>query len=222
MKVDARQFLEVTRDPLAEGNADRLAAVVEQRWSAEQLCPLLKQADVDVRRVAAVVLGLVGGLEVAHYLVDALKDEDGQVNHMAEHALWAIWFRSCSCQACEPFQRGVELLAEEAYEEAVDAFHESLAIDPGFAEAHHQCAIALFFLNRWDDSIAENLAALAENAAHFGAMTGIGHCYAHLAQLDKARWWYGRALEVNPRMPTIRRAIKRLQEQVGSRFLDRG
>lgn len=225
MHVDCQKFLAVTRQPLAEGNADQLAWAVERHWSAGELCPLLGQADVDVRRVAAVVLGLIGDHSVTACLTAALKDEDAQVNQMAEHALWAIWFRSCSAEAVKPFQTGVDLLAEEAYEQAQAAFRQALSIDPHFAEAHHQCAIALFFLSRWEDSIDDNLAAIRSIPHHFGAMTGIGHCYAHLDQLDQAQHWYDKALKINPRMPTIRRALKRLREQshksARTRFPDR-
>lgn len=211
MSVDPDQFLYFVRHPLARGDATALAQAVLARWKPAELCPLLSCPDVDVRRVAAVVLGLVGGRSCVDCLAQALHDPDHQVNQMAEHGLWAIWFRLGDPQAAKPFQEGVTLLAAESYAGAIRRFERAIAVDPSFAEAYNQCAIAHFLLGQWQASLEDARMAVERMPVHFGAMAGMGHCYAHLGDLNQALACYRRALAINPQMHAIAQAVERLQ-----------
>lgn len=171
-------------------------------------------ADVDVRRVAAVTLGLIGDETCVGCLARALHDGDEQVNEMAEHALWGVWFRSCQPRAAAPFQEGVALLNAESYKCAIDRFRDALRIDPAFAEAYHQCALARFFLGQWRDSIEDCQQTLLRQPAHFGAMASMGHAHAHLGELHEALSCYRRAVAINPRMTAVAQAVKRLEREI--------
>ena len=208
--IDANEFLEVVRPVLAKGDAAALAQVVQVRWQPRQLCQLLKHAQGDVRRVVAFTLGLVGDNTCEGCLTRALHDNDWRVNEMAEHALWSIWFRSGDPKAAMPFRQGVALLADSAYEPAIRCFHQAFRIDPDFAEAYNQCALAHYFLGRWQASIDAARLAVRRVPVHFGAFAGMGHCYTQLGNLERAVHCYRRALRINPRMPAIARAIDQL------------
>lgn len=214
MPIDPSQFLEAVRPALETGDAELLAERVRRRWAPRTICTLLRHGDSDVRRVAAVTLGLVGDASCIGCLARALHDPDEQVNQMAEHGLWAIWFRSCDCKAAYPFQEGMALLAAESYEAAIDKFRAAIELDPAFAEAYNQCSIARFFLGQWRDSIEDARQALLRQPCHFGAMAGMGHCYAHLGDLRKALDCYRRAIAINPRMTAIARAVQRLEREL--------
>jgi tetratricopeptide (TPR) repeat protein len=209
--INPQEFLDVVRPALSQGDAEALAERVAARWTNPQLRSLLFHPDTDVRRVSAVVLGLVGGEDDAPSLARALWDMDEQVNQMAEHGLWSIWFRSGSPSACKPFREGVALLEVEGYEQAAEAFLRAIHADPCFAEAHHQCGIAHFFLGNWKASAQTTSQAIRLNPLHFGAIASMGHCYAELGDLRKAKRCYRLALRINPRMPQISRAIRRLK-----------
>lgn len=209
--MDAKQFLELTLPALRNGDAAALAQMVKVRWKARELCPLLRDSDADVRRVAAVTLGLVGDMRVVSCLTGALHDADPQVNQMAEHGLWSIWFRSGSVQAHQPFREGVAMLAAESYPPAVACFEQATRIDPRFAEAFNQRAIAHFFLSEWELAINACRSAITLVPVHFGAIAGMGHCYTQLGELRRALACYRRALEINPRMPAIIQMIQRLE-----------
>lgn len=211
MQVNPGEFLAVVRPALETGDAARLAEEVRQRWTPRQLCSLLGSRDLDVRRVTAVTLGLVGDSTCVGCLARALHDDDDQVNQMAEHGLWSIWFRAGSPAAAKPFSRGVQNLCAEDYRAATAEFDEATRIDPEFAEAYNQCAIAHFFLGEWRESLADCERAVRLMPSHFGAISGMGHCYAHLGDLPAALRCYRRAVAINPRMPAIERAIERLQ-----------
>jgi hypothetical protein len=214
--LDAQEFLHVALPAIRTGDADQLAAAVTSRWRPKELCPLLAHPEADVRRVVAITLGLVGDRPVVACLAHALHDPDEQVNHMAEHGLWSIWFRLGSPQAAGPFRQGVAQLAQEAYDQAIASFQDAIAIDPDFAEAHNQCAIAHFFLYEWEPSILCCQRTIELMPHHFGAMAGIGHGYTQMGRLDRALESYRAALRINPRMPAIARMITRLEERAHS------
>lgn len=212
--IDPAQFLATAQSALASGNAEVLAQRIGSRWKPGAICKLLEHADADVRRVTAIVLGLVGDQSSVGCLARALHDSDSQVNEMAEHAMWSIWFRSCAPEATASFREGMALLASECYDAAIDNFRLTLRIDPAFAEAYNQCGIARFFLGQWRDSIEDCQQALLRQPAHFGAMANMGHSYAHLGEMHQALDCYRRAIAINPCMTAIEQAIERIEREI--------
>lgn len=210
MAIIGQTFLEVVRPALESCDPCALAKIVKQHWTAQEVATLIDHGDVDVRRVAAAALGFVGDMSCCGTLSRALRDEDEQVNQMAEHSMWSIWFRGSSCKAAKPFREGVALLGSESYESAVRKFQESSQIDPQFAEAYNQCAIAHFFMSEWDQAIEQCKRTISLNPVHFGAISGLGHCFLQTKHLSKALKCYRHALKINPRMPVIARAVERL------------
>jgi len=209
--VDAHLLIELVSPALREGQADAIAETVLARWQPRQLCPLLEHEEVDVRRVAAITVGLVGAGSVADGLLRALHDPDLQVNRMAEHGLWSIWFRSCVPRAAEPFRAGIGMMAQDRYGCAIRCFREAQTLDGSFAEAFNQCAIAHFFLREWEDSLEDCRETLNRIPRHFGALSSMGHCYTQLGQLSRAARCYREALQINPRMRGIRTAVERIE-----------
>lgn len=214
MMIDPDEFLAVVRPALAGNDAARLAREVSKRWSSRQVASLLDASNLDVRRSAALMLGLIGDHAVVGPLARALHDHDEQVHQMAEHALWSIWFRGCGCSGVEPFERGTDLMAHERYDEAVKAFGQALAQCPEFAEAYNQRAMAHFFRGQYERSAEDCRRALKLMPAHFGAAAGLGHCLCHLSDYRGALEAYHKALAINPRMPGIRAAAKRLEAKL--------
>ncbi|MCE9592525.1 MAG: tetratricopeptide repeat protein [Planctomycetes bacterium] len=195
-------------------NAGALAEAVTSRWPVTDVCGLLGHSEIDVRRVAAVTIGLIGDKHSIPPLVRSLRDADEQVNQMAEYALWSIWFRGGNAKAARPFREGVSMLAAEKYDSAAACFEESTRIDHDFAEAYNQGAIAQFFLGQWQRSINSCKRAIERVPQHFGAISGMGHCYTQMGQLDQALLCYRQALKINPRMPAITRACHRIEARI--------
>ena len=212
--VDGNEFLTVVRPGLESGSADQLAALINDRWTSHQLTELLKHEDPDVRCAAALVVGLIGDRDDAAALAESLHDLDSCVNEMAEHGLWTLWFRCCNEEATAPFSRGLTYLENEKYDEAVDCFEQTIKLDPDFAEAHNQCAIAHYFLGQWRHAITHSIQAVKLMPSHFGAMASAGHCYTQLEQYPMAVTCYKRALNVNPNMPAIAGAILRIEQRL--------
>jgi len=47
---------------------------------------------------------------------------------------------------------------------------------------------------------------------HFGAMSGMGHCHAHLCQWGEARHAYRLALAIHPRLEGIQVSLDQIEQ----------
>lgn len=211
--IASDEFLAVALPALQQRDPEHLAAQVNQRWNARQLCQLLYEGTPDARKVVCLTLGLVGDMQCVSCLAGALHDPDEQMHAMAEHALWSVWFRAGGESAIGQFRRGLEAMEANEMHQALEHFHQAVELDPGFAEAFNQCAIAHYLLEQWSQTIEDCRKAVELVPVHFGAHAGMGHAYAQLGDLAGAANCYERALAINPRMPTINQALARIRGQ---------
>ena len=214
MNICSQQFVDVIRPHLSTGDAAGMAQAVLERWRPRQVCRLLQATSAEVRRLAALTLGLVADRSAALCLAQALHDEDAQVNEMAEHSLWSIWFRSGSRDASEPFQRGVACLEQEDHAGAIESFTEAIQLDPTFAEAYSQRATAFYLEGEYEQSIRDARRTLRLMPMNFAALSGMGHCYAELGELEQALACYRGAVRINPRMAGMDEAIEQLEAKL--------
>jgi len=70
--------------------------------------------------------------------------------------------------------------------DAIEHFTLALEIDPRFAEAYNQRAIAQYLQEQFSQSIADCRRTIELMPCHFGAWAGLGHCHAHEGRLEKA------------------------------------
>lgn len=214
LAVQPDEFVSAVKPLLEKQDLCGLLSMIKSRWSAQQIVDLLKSRHCDARKVAALALGLVGGKCCLEPLSDQLKDPDPMVNEMAEHALWSIWFRSgCSDANCQ-LQKGAKAMDQADYPRAVEHFSRAIAMDPRFAEAFNQRAIAHYLLEHWEQSIADCRMAVELMPCHFGAWAGMGHCHAHEGRLSEALRCYRRALEINPHLTCLEEACGELERQI--------
>jgi tetratricopeptide (TPR) repeat protein len=212
--IDREQLLRVVGPALDHGGADEIAREVRARWTPEQLCPMLHDEDAGMRKIACVLLGLTGDRGAIHCLARALRDGEPVVGQLAEHAMWSIWFRAGSPEAQRQFQRGVRAIDEGRFDEAAERLTLARRIDPQFVEAYNQSAIARYMLEDYEGSIDEALLCVDIEPLHFGALAGLGHCYAQLGDLSTAAMYYRRAIAANPRLEAIAGALHRIAAAV--------
>jgi len=148
-------------------------------------------------------------------LTGALKDPDPMVNQMAEHALWSVWFKLGTPEATQSLCRGASALAQREFGSAMQHFEESIRADPTFAEAYNQRAIVHYLCERYEDSIRDCKRAIRRMPSHFGAWAGMGHCHAHLGQVDDAIECYRKSLEINPSSECLKQAVAELERRRG-------
>ncbi|MEO6435531.1 MAG: tetratricopeptide repeat protein, partial [Tepidisphaeraceae bacterium] len=191
-----------------------LLALLHSRWTCDQIRTLLHSDHpdhLDAKKVALLAIGLIGtGCTVEDVAVE-LKHPDKMVNEMAEHALWSIWFRCGTPPANHELARGAQAIERRDFPHAIRHFDRAIEQCPQFAEAYNQRAIARYLMEEYEPSIADCRLAVERMPCHFGALAGMGHCFAHLDQPREAIDAYQRALALNPHLDCIRQTIKHLQ-----------
>lgn len=204
-------FLSAVRPLLAERDLSSLTTHLRRRYSLRQLIALLDCQEADVRKVAALSLGLVGDRDSLPALARALKDPDEMTHQMAEHAIWSIWFRLGSPEANHELARAALAIERREFDAASRHLTAALATDPEFAEAYNQRAIVQYLQEAYSESLADCKRAVQRMPCHFGAWAGMGHCYAHLGRMDDAVKCYETALAINPRLDAVRQAIAEMR-----------
>jgi tetratricopeptide (TPR) repeat protein len=212
--IQPDQFVASVTPLLERQDLGGLLQMLKRNWTAEQIVELLKSHHADARKVAALALSLVGGACCLEPLSQQLKDPDPVVNEMAEHALWSIWFRSGNCEANQQLARGAQAMERGELREAIEHFTRAIEIDPDFAEAYNQRAIAHCLADEYDESIADCQRTVELMPCHFGAWAGMGHCHAHEGRLRPALETYRKALEINPHLDCLVEACDEIERQI--------
>jgi tetratricopeptide (TPR) repeat protein len=212
--IDPCQFVAAVQPLLERKDQQGLLALLHERWTHEQIKAVLASDDLDARKVACLALALVGGKCCINEIVAQLRHPDRVINEMAEHALWSIWFKCGSPEANRELCMGTKALNRREMQTATDHFTRATEIDPAFAEAYNQRAIAKYLSEDYEACIVDCLAAVERMPSHFGAWAGLGHCHAHQGRLAEAVENYERALDINPHLECIQQAVDELKRQI--------
>jgi tetratricopeptide (TPR) repeat protein len=213
-RIEPCEFIDAVQPLLERQDLPGLMSLLKTRWTGDQLRELLKGNHLDAKKVALLALSYVGTGCCAKELAQQLKDPDPIVNEMAEHALWSIWFRLGTPPANHELGRGAQALGRREFDHAIEHFTRAIEMCPDFAEAYNQRAIAQYLQEHWEESVADCERTVERMPFHFGALAGMGHCYAHLGKLRRAIKCYENALEVNPHLGCIQQAIGELKRRV--------
>ena len=173
---------------------------------------VLRRGTPAEKRQAIELFARVGDIQVMPALVQALRDDDGEVRDAAQNAMWAIWLRSGNDDIDTLMAEGIRFMEQQQYAEAVDIFDQMIARAPQFAEGYNKRATLYYLMEEFDKSIADIHRTLELNPVHFGALSGMGLCYLGLDDPRKALEWFERAVAVNPNMDTIQTYIQQIRE----------
>jgi tetratricopeptide (TPR) repeat protein len=213
--IDPSHFVQLVEPLLAQKDLPGLLALLKTHWTPEQIRDLMRSPHTDARKVALLALALVGPNCCVEELSHQLKDPDPIINELAEHAMWAIWFRSGkTTEANQLVCRGAEALNRRDFVRAIEIFSHAIRVDPDFAEAYNQRAIAYYLTEDYDRSIADCRRAIKRMPCHFGALAGMGHCHAHLNQLPEAIEFYEKALAINPHLNCVAETVCELKKRL--------
>ena len=211
IKIDPEQFVALVRTPLESRNSQQLAQLLHEHWTDQEIGSLLDSDHDDARKLATLALGLIGDVHCVTALAAQLHDSDPMVNQMAEHALWTIWFRAGASSAHQRVLQGTRLMNSRQYQDAEEAFSQAIDLDPVYAEAYNQRSLARYLMENYRLSVEDAEKTVQLMPMHFGAWSGMGHCYAHLGQKSRALDCYRRALSINPCLHCIREIIEELE-----------
>ncbi len=189
--------------------------LLKKHWTSEQIQQLMQSEHTDAKKVALLAIGLVGTGCCLPALAKHLKDPDPVVHEMTEHAMWSIWFRmGGSPEANHQLARGAQALERRDFPHAMTHFDHALEIDPEFAEAYNQRALTNYLMERYERSIEDCRQTVQRMPSHFGALAGMGHCYAHLGRQREAIESYERSLAIHPHQHCLGQAVRELRARL--------
>ena len=212
--IDPQQFIRAVQPLLERRDVAGLHGLLKSRWTCDQLRSLLHSdhpEHLDAKKVGLLCLAMIGTECSIGDVAVELKHPDKVVNEMAEHALWLVWFRMGEPAANHELMRGVQALERKDIPHAITHFDRAIEQCPRFAEPYNQRAIARYLLEEYEPSIADCQRAVELMPCHFGALAGMGHCYAHLGRTREAVDAYERALAVNPHLECVRQTVQELK-----------
>ncbi|MEA5570744.1 tetratricopeptide repeat protein [Calothrix sp. UHCC 0171] len=131
-------------------------------------------------------------------LLEDLKNPDESVRDQATRKLWRIWFQQKGVKGLEMIDRSQKLLDAGKVAEAEAALTKLLREQPDFAEAWNRRAFLYYTTGNYQKSLIDCQKVVALNPVHFGALHGMGLCYAATGEYEKAIKSFRRALEIQP------------------------
>lgn len=190
--------------------ADALAAL-NGRWNPQRLTELLASQDTRAAALAARCLGMTGDMESCPDLVRLLARPDREITPAAEDALWSLWMRASSETATQALTAAMRLIDEGNCGAALELLHDLIEVEPQFAEAHHQAALAHHSLSDFPAAEQEYRETVRLNPFHYAALAGLGHLAVERGDLSSALQFYRRAVQIHPRLEGVSELLPALE-----------
>ncbi len=131
-------------------------------------------------------------------LLEDLKNPDEVIREEATRKLWRLWFQQKGVYGLEKIETSQKLLEAGKMAEAEKMLTQLIEDQPDFAEAWNRRAFLYYSNNEYKKSLADTKVAIKLNPLHFGALHGMGLCYAALGEYSKAINSFSRALKIQP------------------------
>jgi tetratricopeptide (TPR) repeat protein len=144
---------------------------------------------------------------VINLLLANLKSDDEAIREEATRELWRIWFQQKGVYGLEQLEQSQALLQAGRIDAAEALLTDLIAAQPDFAEAWNRRAVLYYLQGRYRSSLADCQRVIELNPIHFGALHGLGLCYAALGEYAAAIQAFRQALEIQPHALVNQRMI---------------
>jgi tetratricopeptide (TPR) repeat protein len=131
-------------------------------------------------------------------LLEDLKNSDESVRDRATAKLWHAWFNQKGEYGMQILRRSQVSLEAGDVIGAFDLLTKLISEVPDFAEAWNRRAVLHYTQGNYQKSLQDCETVLKLNPIHFGALHGLGLCYAALGEYTSAIQAFRRALEIQP------------------------
>ncbi|MCM0590222.1 MAG: tetratricopeptide repeat protein [Gloeotrichia echinulata IR180] len=131
-------------------------------------------------------------------LLEDLKNSDATVREQATKKIWRIWFQQKGIYGLERIEHSQKLLDAGETTQAEAALTNLIKEQPDFGEAWNRRAFLYYSTGDYKKSLADCQMVLHINPVHFGALHGMGLCYAALGEYGAAIKAFKRALSIQP------------------------
>ncbi len=199
---------------LSDGNTAQFIASIAPRFSSSTIQRLMVSGSLEIKRAAALSLGLLGSSDCVGHLGPLLRSQDRRLRLVADDALRSIAAREGSTEQRQILEKVIRCNECGDFRMAYDLASEAIENFPQNAELYHQRSLASFQLDLVVNSIQDCLDCLKLNRYHYAAMVGLGYCYLELEDLMQALYWFRQALDVYPDIEPVRLQIMRLESSI--------
>ncbi len=131
-------------------------------------------------------------------LLEDLKNPDETVREQATRKIWRIWFQQKGIYGLEKIEHSQKLLDAKKITEAEAVLTELISTQPDFAEAWNRRAFLYYSIGEHQKSLLDCQKVVQLNPVHFGALHGMGLCYAALGNYVEAIKAFRNALQIQP------------------------
>ncbi|MEM9264036.1 MAG: tetratricopeptide repeat protein [Cyanobacteria bacterium P01_F01_bin.13] len=131
-------------------------------------------------------------------LLQALKDPDETIRNQATGEFWHMWFHQKGVQGAKRLIESQTLVEAERGEDAKAILDELIRTQPDFAEAWNRRAVLYYIRGDYSAAISDCEKALELIPHHFGALHGLGLCYASIGNYLNAIQCFRRTLDIQP------------------------
>ncbi|MBO3459996.1 tetratricopeptide repeat protein [Aetokthonos hydrillicola Thurmond2011] len=131
-------------------------------------------------------------------LLEDLKNPDETVREQATTKIWRIWFQQKGIYGLEKIEHSQKLLEAGNITEAEDILTELVNRQPDFAEAWNRRGFLYYSIGEYRKSLADCQMVVQLNPVHFGALHGMGLCYAAMGNHVEAIKAFHRVLQIQP------------------------
>jgi tetratricopeptide (TPR) repeat protein len=131
-------------------------------------------------------------------LLAALKQTDASLREQATEQLWQSWFAQKGIYGLKLLSQSQQLIDAGEMVQAEALLTQVTQDQPDFAEAWNRRAVLYYQQKKYRQALADCEQVLRLVPYHFGALHGLGLCYAALAEYGLAIQAFRRALEVQP------------------------
>ena len=115
-----------------------------------------------------------------------LKDPEPHIREQATEILWKNWFWQKGVTGMEQLKRSQVLIDEGKIEDAEETLTQLIQAHPDFAEAWNRRAVLYYLQQDFQKSIDDCQETLKIFPFHFGALHGLGLCYAAQGEIKQA------------------------------------
>ena len=195
-------------------DAPQYAGDVNRYYSASTLATVLGRGDVEMRRAAAMALGLIGDRSAIEPLGRAISDPDRGVRLAADDSFRALAVRDAAPLHHQQLLKVMHLNDGGEFGAALSLTMILVDQAPMYAEAYHQLGVCYLGLDNFDEAEAALCSCLWQCRYHYPAWQGLARCKIAEGDLSAAIHSLDRALEICPDLESARVQIRAIRRQM--------
>ncbi|MBD2296130.1 tetratricopeptide repeat protein [Anabaena sphaerica FACHB-251] len=133
-----------------------------------------------------------------NFLLEDLKNPDALVREQATRKIWRLWFQQKGISGLEKIDYSQKLMDAGEIGTAEEVLTKLIQAQPDFAEAWNRRAFLYYSVGNYHKSLDDCQMVVQLNPMHFGALHGMGLCYAALKKYREAIQTFQQALKIQP------------------------